>query len=224
MASTHEKAQARARNVRRDNLIIEMFEGGAKYRLIQAALERSEFGRISMSRISEIINRVYKEEGERRRELAERIFDHKLAQLDATIRTNWSVINAKCKRCNGLGTLGQDPDKAPGTLMVCDKCDGTLFLYHPRDRATASKEVRMAIDQQCKMLGLYAPEKFAFTDTEGNDIDFWAQETRNLDSDDLERELDLYLSGVHAGREEQKHSTQREEQNVKAAPGKTDEE
>lgn len=189
---------------RRNTTILEMVEAGAKYKSIAISLQRAGLGKISTGRISQIVNAELAEVGKHRMEMAERIFDLKLEQLNAIIRTNWGVINAKCAPCKGQGELGEDPDKAPGTPLICEKCHGDGKHHQPRDRAAASKEIRQAIDQQCKMLGLYAPEKFALTDPQGNELEFWQKETATLDEDDLNRELELYLSGVDAGRAELK--------------------
>lgn len=189
---------------RRNSLILEMVESGAKYGSVALALERGSFGRLSKSRISEIVNKELEQIRRQRTDLAERMFDLKITQLDSVIRTNWGVINAKCGPCQGKGDRGQDPDKPEGTLLVCDKCHGDGKHHNARDRASASKEIRQAIDQQCKMLGLYAPEKFALTDPQGHEIEFWQNETRSLDEDDLDKELAIFQAGVDAARKERK--------------------
>lgn len=201
MSDTPSYRLRKAELERRNSTILEMVEGGAKYSQIKTALERAGMT-ISLSRIGQIVNKELAEVAQHRKDLAERMFDLKVEQLNAIIRTNWGVINAKCTRCQGRGDMGQDPDKAPGTMIVCDKCNGDGRHHHPRDRASSSKEIRQAIDQQCKMLGLYAPEKFALTDTQGNELEFWHKETAGLDEDDLNKELEIYLSGVDKGREE----------------------
>lgn len=194
----------RSRNEARDTLILDLVEKGNKYGAVAQALERGGHGRLSKQRISQIVNRQLEEVGQHRMEMAERIFDLKIEQLNMIIRTNVGVISAPCARCQGKGDMGQDPDRGPGTMMVCDSCRGDGRHHAPRDRAAASKEIRQAVDQQCKMLGLYAPEKFAFTDTDGNDLEFWHNETKGLDEDELTNTLQVYLDGVDAGRKEKK--------------------
>ena len=93
--------------------------------------------------------------------------------------------------------------------MVCDECEGSTKAFSARDRATASKEVRQAIADQSRMLGLYAPEKFAWTDSRGEDLDF-IDELRAMDIEDLDRELEIYQLGAREERKRQKRVADRE--------------
>lgn len=191
---------------RRNMLIFDMYAAGHRTASIVQALDRGGYGKLTRSTVQKSINAMLEEQRAERLGRNTLEFDLKLDQLNQVIQTNWGVITRPCVRCTGRGDMGQDPDKAPGTMMVCDKCGGDGRHHHPRDRATASKEVRLAIDQQCKMLGLYAPEKFALTDTEGNDLEYWHNETKGLDEADLDKELEVFLAGVDAARSEQKHA------------------
>src|SRR4051812_14005509 len=112
-----------------------MVLGGATYYQVRQALARSEeYDTLSESAISRVVKKELDKIAEHRVALAERMFDLKVQQLDGVIRSNWAIVQAKCRRCNGRGTLGQDPDAAPGTPIVCDTCKGTAFEYGPRDR------------------------------------------------------------------------------------------
>ena len=182
-----ETAAERMSRERRDALILEMLESGAKYLQIQRGLVAAGYPKITTKRIGQIVCREYDQVRSQRRALADRVFDQKLEQLNAIIRANWGVLNAPCRRCSGRGHLGQDPDKPEGVMLVCEECNGDTKHHHPRDRAAASKEVRQAIAEQNRMLGLYAPEKFSFTDSDGNDLVFY-DELAMMDIDDLDRE------------------------------------
>lgn len=196
------------KNERRKVLIFEMVTSGATYRQVREALTRSvEYDTLSEGRISKIVRAELDKLAEQRVGLAERMFDLKLEQLNGVIRSNSAIVFAKCRRCKGTGEYGEDLDKAPGTPAICEKCKGNAFEYGARDRATASKEVRQAIDQQCKMLGLYAPEKFALTDKEGNDLDF-IEELQALGADELEQELQSFLRATDQARLEKKHNAE----------------
>jgi hypothetical protein len=51
------------------------------------------------------------------------------------------------------------------------------------------------------MLGLYAPEKFALTDPDGNDVSVvLREELAAMPADDLDRALTDYMAGIEAAR------------------------
>ena len=203
MAST----QSKLARERRDILIMEMVESGANYGKIKRALATRGI-HISVARIGQIVKAEYVRVREQRKDLGELVFDQKIEQLNSIIRTNAGIINAPCVKCKGDGTV-DDPDRAEGNRShVCEKCKGDGRAYSARDRKGASSEMRLAIDQQCKMLGLYAPEKFALTDSEGNDVDF-LDELASADEEDLMSEVKDYLEGVEAARVEVKEKETR---------------
>lgn len=201
-------AADRVKTERRDALILELYEAGSKYRLIREALMQRGYGSLSLARIGKIIRRELDKIAEQRRLIAERLFDTKLEQLNAIIRTNFGVINAPCKPCKGEGIV-EDPDQEPGNLkMICEKCKGDGKAYAPRDRKGASMEMRLAIDQQCKMLGLYAPEKFAFTDPQGNALDFM-DDLSDIPEEQLDRDLKNFQAGLEAAATARKEELER---------------
>jgi len=192
-------AADRVKTERRDSLILELYEGGAKYKLIKQALIARDYGSLSESRIGKIIRRELDAIAAQRQEIAERMFDLKLEQLNAIVRTNFGVINAPCKKCKGDGVV-EDPDKAEGNREgICERCKGDGKAHTPRDRKGASMERRLASDQQCKMLGLYAPEKFAFTDPQGNALDFM-DDLSDVPEEQLDRDLKSFQAGIDAAR------------------------
>ena len=187
-------SQAVLERERKDTLIMQLVEGGYSQPEIIRML-RSSGHTVTDKYIKKVIDRELEGARSRRRDMGERIFDLKLKQLDQILKSNWSVLTAPCIRCSGRGHMGQDPDKQEGVMLVCDTCKGDRLLHSPRDRATASKEVRQAIDQQCRMLGLYAPEKFSLITENDGELDF-TDELNTMDFDELERQFGLYTEAV----------------------------
>lgn len=187
-------SQAVLERERKDTLIMQLIEAGHSQPEVRRML-RTSGHTVTDAYIKKVIDRELEEARSRRRDMGERIFDLKLRQLDQILKSNWTVLTAPCVRCSGRGHMGQDPDRAEGTMLVCEKCKGDRLLHAPRDRATASKEVRQAVDQQCRMLGLYAPEKFSLiTDNEG-ELDF-TDELSTMDFDELDRQFRMYAEAV----------------------------
>ena len=186
---------------RKDVLIMQLVEGGHTNDEVVRMMRTSGLS-CTEKYIAKLVGEELKKARTRRRDLGDGIFDLKLKQLDQILKSNWSVLTAPCIRCSGRGHMGQDPDKPEGVMAICDTCKGDMRLHSPRDRATASKEVRQAIDQQCRLLGLYAPEKFSLlTDREG-ELDF-TDEIDQMDPDELERQFQIYLHNVDVEKEAQ---------------------
>jgi hypothetical protein len=180
---------------RRDILILEMVEGGQHVPAISRALKAGGFARCSEETVKDVIQRELAAARSRRRDLAENVYELKLNQLDAIIRSNWGILNAPCIRCSGKGHIGQDMDREPGVNVVCDRCKGEMRQFPARDRAAASKEVRQAISEQCKLLGLYAPEKFSLLTDRDGEIDF-SDEIKTMDFETLEKQFSLYTEAI----------------------------
>jgi hypothetical protein len=193
------RSQATLDREAKDTMIMQFIEGGYTHKEIVRMMRLSGKS-VTEHYITKLVTSELKAARMRRRDLGDGIFDLKLKQLDQILKSNWTVLTAPCVRCSGRGHIGQDPDKQEGVMLVCDRCKGDMKLHAPRDRATASKEVRQAIDQQCRLLGLYAPEKFSLlTDREG-ELDF-TEELELLDSDELERQFQQYLTAVNNEKE-----------------------
>lgn len=193
------RSQATLDRESKDAMIMQLIEGGHTNDEVVRMMRLS--GKPCTPKyVSKLVGEELKKARLRRRDMGDGIFDLKLKQLDQILKSNWTVLTAPCIRCSGKGHIGQDPDRPDGVMLVCDKCKGDMKLHAPRDRATASKEVRQAIDQQCRLLGLYAPEKFSLlTDREG-ELDF-TEELELLDSDELERQFQQYLTAVNNEKE-----------------------
>lgn len=199
------RSQATIDRENKDVMIMQLIEGGHTNDEVVRMMRMSGKG-CTERYVAKLVGEELKKARLRRRDLGDGIFDLKLKQLDQILKSNWTVLTAPCIRCSGRGHMGQDPDKQQGVMLVCDTCKGDMKLHSPRDRATASKEVRQAIDQQCRLLGLYAPEKFSLlTDKEG-ELDF-TEELESLDSDELERQFQLYLTAVDNEKEAQKNGS-----------------
>jgi hypothetical protein len=99
--------------------------------------------------------------------------------------------------------MGQDPDKAEGVNALCDSCKGTGKAHSPRDLKGASQEVRAAIDQQCKLTGLYVPDSWAAlnTDEDVDELDFM-DELAGVDPADLEADLMEHMAAAEAAGKE----------------------
>lgn len=179
---------------RKDGMIMQLIEAGHTHTEVVRMMRTSAMP-VTEKYVQKVVNTELTAARRRRRDLGDGIFELKLKQLDQILKSNWTVLTAPCIRCSGRGHMGQDPDKLEGVMLVCDTCKGDMRLHSPRDRATASKEVRQAIDQQCRLLGLYAPEKFSLlTDREG-ELDF-TDELDEMDGDELERQFQQYLQAV----------------------------
>jgi hypothetical protein len=186
---------------RKDVLIMQLVEGGHTNDEVVRMMRTNGLS-CTEKYVAKLVGEELKKARMRRRDLGDGIFDLKLKQLDQILKSNWTVLTAPCIRCSGRGHMGQDPDKPDGVMAICDVCKGDMKLHSPRDRATASKEVRQAIDQQCRLLGLYAPEKFSLlTDREG-ELDF-TDEIDQMDPDELERQFQIYLHNVEVEKEAQ---------------------
>jgi len=180
---------------------MQLIEGGHSYVEVERMM-RSNGTPVTTRYIEKVVAKELAAAPTRRRDMGDSVFDLKLKQLDQILKSNWTVLTAPCIRCSGRGHMGQDLDKPEGVMMVCDTCKGDMKLHSPRDRATASKEVRQAIDQQCRLLGLYAPEKFSLlTDREG-ELDF-TDEIDQMDPDEMERQFQIYLRKIDAEKEAQ---------------------
>jgi hypothetical protein len=178
----------------KDALIMQLIEAGHTLPEV-ARMMRSSGKPCTPKYAQKVLHRELLEARQRRRDMGDGVFDLKLKQLDQILKSNWTVLTAPCVRCSGRGHMGQDPDKAEGTMLVCDRCKGDMKLHSPRDRATASKEVRQAIDQQCRLLGLYAPEKFSLLSDKEGELDF-TDELELMDGQELERQFQMYLRAI----------------------------
>lgn len=203
-------SQAVLERERKDTMIMQLIEAGYSQPEVIRMMRTSGLS-VTDKYIKKVIDRELEGARSRRRDLGERIFDLKLKQLDQILKSNWSVLTAPCIRCSGKGHMGQDPDRAEGTMLVCDTCKGDRLLHSPKDRATASKEVRQAIDQQCRMLGLYAPEKFSLITENDGELDF-TDELATMDFDELDRQFALYSEAVE--NERKRHASQVAEDEV----------
>lgn len=184
-------ANARREQRERNIKILEMWKNGLTTGQIPTALETQGYKKISRSMVDKIIKKALTEAAESRRHLAEEIFDGELERLTTIIRHGWAIINASCLECQGQGQFRNGE--------VCIRCMGE-GKRHPADtRIKAMKEVRAAIDQRAKMLGLYSPEKLAFTDASGKDMNFHPY-LDQLSDDELQKALDDFSAGVEAAR------------------------
>lgn len=187
----YHRANLRRQKDERNITVLEMWKNGMNSYQIAKALERTEYGAISRSMVDKIVKRELEKVAETRHQLATEIFDGQLDRLTTIIRHGQSIINATCLACQGQGQFQNGE--------VCVVCVGEGKRHSPDTRIKAMKEVRAAIDQQAKMLGLYAPEKFAMTDAHGKDIDFHA-DLANLNDEELDRALSDFAAGVDAAR------------------------
>lgn len=180
----------RRRKDDRNRRILELYKAGANCSEIARTLEANG-DKITRFRVSQVVKQELAHVADERRHIALEVFDLELERLSAIIRQSWQIVMAPCRGCDGQGTFQNGES--------CDVCRGDGKGNHPDTRVRAMKEVRAAIDQRAKMLGMYAPEKFAVTDTEGNDIDF-SRALRSLEGDDLDRELQDVMRGVEIAR------------------------
>lgn len=188
------------KNARRDLRIMELYEGGFKYIQIRDALKHAGYGELSLRRIGQIIRAQLDMLDEQKRSIGERHFPLQLSRLETILRSNVKTLTATCRDCTGQGET-QDPDRGPGTMITCKACRGDGLLYSARDRQGASKEYRQTCAEINRMLGLYAPDKIAFTDPAGRSLDFM-DELGELDADDLEKQALHYLAARDAATEE----------------------
>lgn len=186
---------------RKDTLIMQLIEGGNSQPEVVRMMRQSGIS-VTEPYVKKVVDAELEGARSRRRDMGDRIFDLKLKQLDQILKSNWTVLTAPCIRCSGKGHMGQDPDKNEGVMLVCEVCKGDRLLHSPKDRAVASKEVRQAIDQQCRMLGLYAPEKFSLITEKDGELDF-TEELSQMESDELHRQMGMYLQAVDLEREKQ---------------------
>ena len=186
---------------RKDTLIMQLIEGGNSQPEVVRMMRQSNI-EVTEKYVKKVIDAELDGARSRRRDMGDRVFDLKLKQLDTILKSNWTVLTSPCIRCSGRGHMGQDPDKQEGVMLVCEVCKGDRLLHAPKDRAVASKEVRQAIDQQCRMLGLYAPEKFSLITENDGELDF-TEEVSNMDPEELSRQMGLYLQAVDHEREKQ---------------------
>lgn len=187
----YHRANLRRQKDARNLLVLEMWKNGMSSTQISQALERTEHGKIARKTVDDIVKRELKIAAESRQNIAVEIFDGELERLTTIIRHGWAIVNANCLFCNGIGQFQNQE--------ICVQCAGEGKRHSPDTRLKAMKEVRASIDQRAKMLGLYAPEKYAWTDSSGKDLDFH-KDLANLNDDELERALNDFTAGVDAAR------------------------
>lgn len=168
--------------------------------LARTGLSNSEIARvleadgepISRQRVGKILKDSLAEAASERLDIAREVFDLELERLSWVIQQSTRIITDPCKSCEGQGTFQNGEH--------CDVCKGDGRSNHPDTRLRAMKEVRNAIHQRSQMLGLYAPEKFAFTDTEGNDLrPELRRELESMSIEDLDRAIADFQAGIEAG-------------------------
>lgn len=188
----YHRANLRRQQDERNLKILEMWKSGMNSNQISNALPAGGYKKISKSMVDKIVKRELTKAADSRRHIAEEIFDGELERLTTIIRHGWAIMNATCLACNGQGQFMNGE--------VCVACVGEGKRHSADTRIKAMKEVRAAIDQRAKMLGLYAPDKFAMTSAEGKDLNFhpWLDQ---LSDDELEKALNDFHAGVDAARQ-----------------------
>lgn len=170
-------------------------------RLAKSGLSNTEISRVltkdgdpvNRQRVGVILKEALQEAADDRRQVAIELFDLELERLSWVIQQAIRICTEACIACKGQGVFQN--------LEQCDTCRGDGKANHPDIRIRAMKEVRNAIHQRSQMLGLYAPEKFAFTDTEGNDIrPEIRRELESMSEEDLEQALTDFQAGIEAAR------------------------
>lgn len=195
MARANERRRKDARNVK----IYELWKGGMNARQISEYF--TSIGEpINRQRVNFLIKRGMAEAREAREEITVEIFDGELERLTAIYRQAWQVVTATCRICRGRGSR-EGVAGVGATELPCMACEGSGHAHKQDTRIKAMKEARNAIDQRAKMLGLYAPERFALTDRDGHDLSATLRaELENMPTDELDKALTDYMAGVEAAR------------------------
>jgi hypothetical protein len=194
-ARANERRRKDARNAR----IYELWKAGLSARAISEHLT-AEGEPIGATRVNQIIHAGMEMARAAREKLSVEIFDGELDRLSAIIRTAWTVVTAQCRICHGRGAV-DGIGGVGATAVPCVACEMTGYLNRPDTRIRAMKETRNAIDQRAKMLGLYAPEKFAMTDGAGNDVSAMVRaDLAAMPADDIDKALTDYMAGIDAAR------------------------
>jgi hypothetical protein len=194
-----ERANERRRKDARNARVYELWKAGLSARAISEHLT-AEGERIGATRVNQIIHAGMEQARAAREQLSVELFDGELDRLSAIIRTAWAVVTAQCRVCRGRGTV-DGIGGVEATAVPCLACEATGYGNRPDTRIRAMKETRNAIDQRAKMLGLYAPEKFAMTDADGNDTSALIRaELAGMPADDIDQSLVDYMAGIEAAR------------------------
>ena len=170
-------------------------------KLARAGLNNTEISKVmtkkgdpvNRQRVGRILKEALQEAADDRKQIAIEMFDLELERLSWVITQATRIVAETCVGCQGQGTF-QNGEQ-------CDTCRGDGKANHPDVRVRAMKEVRNAIHQRSQMLGLYAPEKFALTDTKGNDIRVEIRrELEAMSEEDLDKAIDDFQAGIDAAR------------------------
>lgn len=180
----------RRRNDEKKARILRLARSGLNQREISEALT-ADGDRTSRQRVGVILREGLRQAAEERQDIARELFDLELERLSWIIQQATRVVSEPCLGCNGQGQFQNGEN--------CDVCRGDGRANHPDVRLRAMKEVRSAIHQRAQMLGLYAPEKFAITDVQGNDLRPEARkELESMSVDDLDRAIADFQAGLEA--------------------------
>ncbi len=163
----------------RDRKVIELLKSGVGEDDIARQLE------MRPSMVTKVVGSELERIGRSRTHMAGKVFDLEVERLNAIIRNAWGIFTATCVECRGVGVFQEMEGISP---TPCKKCGGDGKMYQPGDRLSAMGRAQSAIEQQSKMLGLFAPEKFAVYAEVNATIDF-SGELREASSEDLEKKL-----------------------------------
>ena len=174
--------RAETRNVKRQQQAWALRDAGASYTEIGASLG------ISRQHAHRLVQRELDLIRAETREHAESYRVRELSRCDSVIREATRTMMAQCRTCKGQGMLYPDgPVSLPGEETECNDCAGTGKRYGIDWRLKAMDRVMRAVSERAKMLGLYAPEKLALTDSAGHD--FISRELATMTEADLDAEL-----------------------------------
>lgn len=178
--------RANGRNVERQRAAWELYRAGASCAEIGRALgvHRSHAHRLVATERDRLSAEV--------RASAEQWRAVELSRADLQIKEASRIVLMRCVACGGSGRLLPDgPATLPGQDDVCLSCDASGRKYSPDTILRALDRLHRAVEQRCKILGLYSDNRTMVDVTvmDGRDAQLTAL-LEAMDDDELRRELD----------------------------------
>lgn len=178
--------RANGRNIERQRAAWELYRAGASCSEIGRALgvHRSHAHRLVATERDRLSAEV--------RASAEEWRAVELSRADLQIREASRIVLMRCVACGGSGRIMPDgPATLPGQDDGCLSCDASGRKHGPDTVLRALDRLHRAVEQRCKILGLYSDNRAIVdvTVVDGRDARLEAL-LAGMSDDELRRELD----------------------------------